>query len=285
MNFEVASFWSGSDLSYFEHLCMKSFVDNGYKFHLFTKGTVKNIPDYVEHHNADEIYEQSDIQSTDMRYSNGIYSDIWRIHLLQKTDFMWVDLDVYCLRRIDYEKTHYFGINYKKGTVNNCVLKLPRHSVALHLVRNFLEARVPVPFWWRKPRLDPLLERISQGDLPTLNSLPWTTTGPNVMTWALRATGEINNGQHFSRYWHFESALNHEYLDPNSDFEFEAKPVRLIHLFGSTKLHLRDAYQGVPPAGSYMQKICDRHNISPEIAPIPNYQADPLLTNETKIPA
>ena len=91
--------------------------------------------------------------------SNGIYSDIWRVHLLQKTEFMWVDLDVYCLRPIDYEKEFYFGINYKKGTVNNCVLKLPRHSVALHLVRNFLEARVPIPFWWHKPRLDPLLDR------------------------------------------------------------------------------------------------------------------------------
>ena len=45
----------------FEHLCMKSFVDNGYKFHLFTKGPVDNIPDYVEHHDAGEIYQQSDI--------------------------------------------------------------------------------------------------------------------------------------------------------------------------------------------------------------------------------
>jgi hypothetical protein len=101
----------------------------------------------------------------------------------------------------------------------------------------------------------------------------------------LRTTGEIDNGQHFSRYWHFDSALNHEYLNPDFDFDFEASPVRFIHLFGSTKLHLRDAYQGIPPQGSYMQKICDRHNILPETAPIPNYQADPLLTNETKITA
>ena len=97
--------------------------------------------------------------------------------------------------------------------------------------------------------------------------------------------GEINNGQHFSRYWHFESALNHEYLNLDFDFEFEASPVRIIHLLGSTKLHLRDAYQGIPPQGSYMQKICDRHNISPETAAIPIYKAYPLLTNETKIPA
>ena len=264
---------------------MKSFVDNGYKFHLFTKGPVGNIPDYVEHHNADDIYQQSDIQSADKRYSNGIYSDIWRIHLLQKTDLMWVDLDVYCLRPIDYDKEYYFGINFKKGTVNNCVLKIPRRSVTLHLVRNFLEAQVPIPFWWRKSRLDPLLEQIAAGDLPTLNSLPWTTTGPNVLTWALRATGEINNGQNYSRYWHFDSALNHEYLNPEFDFDYEAKAVRFIHLFGSTKLHLRDDYQGIPPVGSYIEKICDRHNISPETAPIPDYQADPLLTNETKIPA
>lgn len=268
----------------FEHLCMKSFVDNGYKFHLFTKGPVDNIPDCVEHHDAGEIHQQSDIQSADMRYSNGFYSDIWRVHLFKKIDFMWVDLDVYCLRPIDYEKEYNFGINYKKGTVNNCVLKIPSHSVAPYLVRNFLETRVPIPFWWRKPRLDPLLNHISEGNLPTLNSLPWTTTGPNVLTWALRTTGEINNGQHFSRYWHFDSALNHEYLNPDS--ELEASPVRFIHLFGSTKLHLRDAYyQGIPPQGSYMQKICDLHNILPETAPIPNYQADPLLTNETKIPA
>ena len=283
MNFEVASLWSGSDLSYFEHLCLKSFVDNGYKFHLFTKGPVDNIPDCVEHHDAGEMHQQSYIQSADMRYSNCIYSDIWRVHLFQKIDFMWVDLDVYCLRPIDYEKEYNFGINYKKGTVNNCVLKIPRHSVALHLVRDFLATRVPIPFWWRKPRLDPLLNHILEGNLPMLNSLPWTTTGPNVLTWALRTTGEINNGQHFSRYWHFDSALNHEYLNPDS--ELEASPVRFIHLFGSTKLHLRDAYQGMPHQGSYMQKICDLHNILPETAPIPNYQADPLLTNETKIPA
>ena len=76
MDFEVSIFWSGSDLSYFEHLCMKSFVDNRYKFHLFTKGPVDNIPDCVEHHDAGEMHQQSDIQNADMRYSNGIYSDI-----------------------------------------------------------------------------------------------------------------------------------------------------------------------------------------------------------------
>ena len=121
MDSEVASFWSGTQLSYFEHLCIKSFVDNGYKFHLFTKADVGNIPDYVEHHDADEIYSQDEITNSDAHYSNAVYSDIWRIHLMQKTDFMWVDLDFYCLRRIDYQKDCYFGRNFKKGMMSNCV--------------------------------------------------------------------------------------------------------------------------------------------------------------------
>ena len=108
---------------------------------------------------------------------------------------------------------------------------------------------------------------------------------PECVDMGLAHHGRNQQWTNFSRYWHFDSALNHEYLNPDFDFEFEASPVRFIHLFGSTKLHLRDAYQGIPPQGSYMQKICDRHNILPETAPIPNYQADPLLTNETKIPA
>ena len=284
MDFEVASFWSGSDLSYFEHLCMKSFVDNGYKFHLFTKGPVDNIPDYVEHHDAGDIYQQSDIESADMQYSNGIYSDIWRVHLLQKTDLMWVDLDVYCLRRIDYQKDYYFGMNFKKGMMSNCVLKIPRNSIALHLVRNSLDSEVPIPFWWRRERLMTFLDEIREGELPSLNSLPWTTTGPNVLTWALRTTGEINFGQHYSRYWQF-AAFNCEYLDPEFDFEFESEATRFMHLFGSTKIHLRDKFSGVPPAGSYMDKICRRHEINPESAPIPDYKADTLLTPEKKISA
>ena len=58
-----------------------------------------------------------------------------------------------------------------------------------------------------------------------------------------------------------------------------------MHLFGSTKIHLRDKFSGLPPAGSYMDKICRRHEINPESAPIPDYKADALLTPEKKISA
>ena len=46
---------------------MQSFLDNGYKSHLFTKCPLNNMPDYVEYHDADEIYEQPDIQGADMQ--------------------------------------------------------------------------------------------------------------------------------------------------------------------------------------------------------------------------
>lgn len=184
MDFEVASFWLDSDLSYF-NICawnLSWITDN---IHLFTKGSYDNIPEYVEHHDAGDIYLKSDIQNTDLRYSNGIYSDIWRVHLLQKPNLIWVDLDVHCLRPIDYEKEVYFRIDSKKETVNNCILKIPRHSIALHLLCNFLEVRVPILFLSHRELFMTFLDE----ELPSLNSWSGATPGPNALPSDRRKTG------------------------------------------------------------------------------------------------
>lgn len=195
----------------------------------------------------------------------------------------WVD--VYYLRQIDYEKEYYFGINYKKGTVNNCVLKLPRQSAALHLKCNFPWGAVS----------NPIL--VTQTSSWSAIKTDFTGQVTNVEFAALdndcRQYFDMGIAQHrgnqkrttFFALLAFWFCLEQRSLDPEFDFEFEAKPVRFIHLFISTKLQLRDACEGILPKRFYMQKICDRNNISTETAPIPHYRADPLLTNEMKIPA
>lgn len=284
MYFEVASFWTGSDLSYMEHLCMKSYVDNGYTFHLFTKGPVRNIPDYVEHHNADEIYTRPDVDNDDVRVAGAVYADIWRIHLMQKTDFCWVDMDMVCVRPVEYKKDHYFGVNFGTRSTNNCVLRLPRSSPALMLVQDFYESKTPIPHWLDRETLDQLFESMRNGFVPTLEKLPWMTVGPSVLNWALRVTNEIDLGQHFSRYWQINATANNEFLDPNFEFEFEGPNVRMVHMFGKTKLNLRDQFEGIPPSGSYVDRLCKRHGIDLLTAPIPEYKADAYLTRRRKVP-
>jgi len=93
-------------------------------------------------------------------------------------------------------------------------------------------------------------------ELPSLNSWSGATPGPNALPSDRRKTGEINDGKHYSRYWKFSAAFDCEYLDHEFDFEFVSKATRFIHLFGSTKIHLREIFGGVSPSGLYLYKIC-----------------------------
>ena len=48
MNSEIIqSLWIGPRLSNMEHLCIKSFIDFGHEFHLYTYDKVDNIPEGV----------------------------------------------------------------------------------------------------------------------------------------------------------------------------------------------------------------------------------------------
>ncbi len=271
---EIASFWTGSPLSFFEILCIRSFLDAGYRFHLYTLGDVGRLPDGVIHHDATEIFDGELGHSEDVRFNAAVYSDVFRALLMRKTDFLWVDLDVYCARPLDRTGPHMFGVIRRKNSVNNCVLRLPKTSPALQLMLNFYFADVPIPVWWRPERLNRLFAEIEAGRVPSLSSLPWTTTGPGVLGWALRLTGEIGKGQHWHTYYQYEKALDQEFLTqgtPVEDYEFPA--VRFVHLYGSTKIHLRDMFGGMPPEGSYIDVICKRHGIDPAAAPIASFSA------------
>lgn len=270
----VASFWAGSPLSFFERVCIQSFLDHGYKFYLYTLGNVENIPSGVVVRDASEVFSANLGKSEDVRFNMGVYSDVFRIHMMKKTDHMWVDLDVYCARKIDFEASHYFGVVFSRSSTNNCVLKLPKDSMALQLILNFFQAEVPIPFWWQPSKLSKLMESYKQGVRPTLYSLPWTTTGPNVLTWALRTTGEIKMGQHWHTYYQHVQASNYEFLQTGAPMsEYEGQRVRFVHLYGSTKLQIRDTFNGVPPKGSYVAEICTRHGVNPLEHPIPSYTA------------
>lgn len=266
---KVASFWDSGNLSYFERVCIQSFLDNGAYFRLYVRSDVGNVPNGVDIRDSKEIFDAKLPESDDKRFNAGVFSDIFRAYLMEKTEFIWVDTDIVCVRPLDFVSDYYFGVIYRKQTVNNCVLRLPKQSPALRLMLNFFESKVPIPFWWREAKLRPLLENYKRGILPTLTNLPWTTTGPNLLSWALRSTGEINNGQNWTRYYQYESALNHEYLVADCDVnDYEPPHAYFVHLYGSTKIHLAEHFNGIPPDGSYVDIVCKRHNVSPADYPI-----------------
>jgi hypothetical protein len=224
-----------------------------------------DVPDGVILHDARDIYADDQMELlSGSRKRAAVFSDVFRMYMLQKTDFVWVDLDIYCVNPLDFESDYLFGVVWRKKAMNNCVLRLPRNSLALKLIVNFLESEVPLPFWLSDDHIKKLVNRYEAGEQITLYDLPWTTTGPSVTRWALTLTGEIDRGQHWHLYW-----PRRGFVDPSQDIDYyEPDWVRFHHFQGETRSQIHDLYEGIPPKGSYIDFICNRHGINPENYPV-----------------
>ncbi len=265
MNFEVASFWFGSPLSCVERVCIQSFLDHGYVFHLYVLDLNIEVPEGVKLHDARDIYVDENTEDlAGGRKRAAVYSDVFRIHLMQKTDYVWVDLDVYCYNPLEVQSDYLFGVVRRNWAMNNCVLRIPENSLGLKMILNFLQAEVPIPFWLGSEKVKKLVSRYEAGEPVTLYDLPWTTTGPSVARWALSVTGEISRGQHWHLYWPCRG-----FLDPERSIDdYEADWVRFHHFQGETRSSIRSKFGGIPPKGSYIDHICKRHGINPEDFPV-----------------
>ncbi|WP_170363697.1 hypothetical protein [Ruegeria arenilitoris] len=86
-----ALLWIGNRLSFLDLLCLKSFADIGQPITLYTYGDVGNLPDYVIHADAREVFDPPEVlrQKVGRRHlvgSPAIHADIFRIRLLGMTD-------------------------------------------------------------------------------------------------------------------------------------------------------------------------------------------------------
>ena len=98
----IQSLWIGPSLSKLEQVCLKSFVDNGHEFHLYTYEHVDNIPSGIIIKDGNEILDKSEI----FRYQNGsvsAFSNLFRFTLLYKKGGIWVDTDVICVKPFLFE--------------------------------------------------------------------------------------------------------------------------------------------------------------------------------------
>ena len=125
--------WIGGKLSKMEQLAMKSFIDNGLEYHLYTYDNVPNVPDGVIIKDGNEILDKSEI----FRYKNGsvsAFSNLFRFTMLYKKGGYWVDTDLACIKPFRFN-TDYVVItepsrDYKHAIITSCFMKLPKGSEA-----------------------------------------------------------------------------------------------------------------------------------------------------------
>ena len=105
-NHVIQGLWFGESLTNLERLCMKSFMDNGHEFHLYVYDELQDIPQGVIVKDANEIVPRTRIK--EFRWFAG-FSDFFRYMLLAKKGGWYVDMDVICLRPLDFSSEYVFA--------------------------------------------------------------------------------------------------------------------------------------------------------------------------------
>ena len=134
MSHIIQSLWIGPELSKLEQLCLKSFIDHGHEFHLYTYEEVANVPDGVIIKDGNEILDKSEI----FRYKNGsvsAFSNLFRFTMLYKKGGYWADTDLLCVRPFKFEEDFVISsepnAGYNQNIINAGLLKFKKSKEAL----------------------------------------------------------------------------------------------------------------------------------------------------------
>lgn len=139
----ISSFWytpkGYKGIGLMELLSIKSFLDNGYKFELYTYNLddkifnkLNEIFDDFILKDANEILPFANYFSDDRGAGVAAFSDYFRFNMLYKRGGVWVDLDMVCLNHIDLNQNYIFSQEIDedetKPRITTSFLKFPKGS-------------------------------------------------------------------------------------------------------------------------------------------------------------
>ncbi len=264
----IASLWVGAELSWLEQLCLKSFADNGHEVVLFTYDEVKGVPEGVRVADANDILPADRIIRHAKTGSPAYHADVFRLHMLRQTDYVWADTDAYCCQPWEIKGKHFHGwISDKKPMVNNGVLRLPKTSKTLQAMLKFTSDEYPIPPWYSAEKQAELQALKDAGQGVHVSLLPWGVWGPDALTWFLQETGEISNSKPGHVIYPVPFKQAGVVLNPNRRNQ-AAKHIRSdtlsIHFWGRRFRNIAAKYGGVPPEGCYVHELLAKHGINAE---------------------
>ncbi|MEO0379349.1 MAG: FkbM family methyltransferase [Pseudomonadota bacterium] len=274
---EIATLWIGDRLSWLEQLCLKSFADAGHHTTLYSYAPIENIPDGVHAADAAEIFPGDPLLTHVGTGSPAIHADMWRLHLLNKTDKIWVDADMYCYRPFDFARKSVFGWE-KEGLVCNAVLGLPKTSKALKgMLAFFADPYAIAP--WLAPWQQAELRAAQEADKPVhMTQQNWGFTGPAAVTWFLQETGEIKHAEPQTAFYPISFKDRNKMILSRFDIEERLSPeTRGVHFWARRmKPRLEEKENNRPRTGSFMHGLLLKHDIDPGQALIPQKKKPPV---------
>ncbi len=141
----IQGLWIGDRLSRFEHNSIKSYINQGYTYHLYTYWPVANVPRGTMIRDAREIIPESAI----FTFGGAItpFSDLFRYKLLYDRGGVWSDCDIICTRPfhtgLTTPKESYIFVTERtilKGAFNSCIKKPPYTCKLRKVLNSFIMA-------------------------------------------------------------------------------------------------------------------------------------------------
>lgn len=263
----VATLWIGKRLSFLEHLCLKSFADLDQKPILYHYGDLEDIPDYVEPRDARDIFDAPEIYRDPINRSVAVHADLFRLKLLQETDYIWVDADIYALRPLETKSEYLFPRgNRKNARLINSVMAFPKDSPALTAMCDFAFDSDLVPPWWSDETQQAYLGLYGKS---TYWSLPLFALGPPMLYHFLTRSGEMNLATarnelyaippRFRRLWNEPDMSQLDVLDWQNKMT--------IHFHGSWFRNMFAGGDSLNPGG-LVDQLLRKHQIDPAEHPI-----------------
>lgn len=267
---QLASLWIGPRLSWFEQLCLVSFVNAGHDVTLYSYQPIDNLPPGVHGADAAEVYPGNTILRHSRIGSPAIHADLWRLALLRKTEKVWIDTDLVCVRPMDIDGPHIFGWE-KPGTICNAVLGLPPDSPALRRLIELFEDEYVIAPWLRPWRQRELKAAKEAGKPIHITEQDWGFTGPASVSWALKQSGEIEHALSQAAFYPIPFGdRNHLIRTHPRVGDRVTEDTYAVHLWARRlKPRLEEKEGNRPRPGSWLEAQIELHGIDVSAAPIP----------------
>jgi len=270
-DFEIGMLWVEGRMSYVEVLCAKSFADAGHHVKLYHYGPIPNAPDFVEMVDGNTILRADRFLRHGKTGSFALFSDVFRYHLLQKSDRMiWADLDAYCVKAFETATGHFYGWA-SDDLINGGVLGLPSDSDALGQLLKMTDDEYSIPEWYpdaEKLRMEKLRD---EGQPIHVGDLPWGVWGPHALTHYLQKTGEAKFAQPISGLYPVNFRDRRQLMKARMLDKIERliqPETYSVHFYGRRVREYLASLGGYPQKGSYLDRILTQHEIDVDAYPV-----------------
>jgi hypothetical protein len=234
------AFWWGESLSPYEVLCLKSFIAHGHKVHLYTFDSRLKVPRGVVICDASELMSRDRFfthQSGQGKGSAAGFANLFRYRLLAEKGGWWIDTDVVCLSS-QIPRVEQFFAYQENDLVNNAVLFFcPQHPAILRCYARS--------------------EKLGSAAL-------WGDTGPRLLTSVLKELASIDHAYPAELCYpvHYSDALDMLRPSQAAAISERIKSSLFLHLWNEQLRRNGIRKECLPPRGSVLRQLTDRHQVS-----------------------